>query len=109
MLAWLIVTIVLTVITVSLLKACGYRRFERRSCVEVGKVKVPIWLFIIMIIIYLIPILNIIVFIIFIIGLICAFNAEPNGWDDKDILFLLEDSKTAKLLRTIGSFFNKSI
>lgn len=110
---WYIISIVFILITVCLLKDTHVEVYETRFYTRLGEeydLKLPIWVWVLVVFVYLIPIVNIVAFIAFLIYYIIHAAWDPYYRDGKTHVFSLNGNNwVTKSLLAIKEILNKKI
>lgn len=95
---WFIIGIILTIIIVDIMKDTHFKHYNGMKVVEESKVRIPLWFFIIIILVEQIPVLNILLFLAFLVTYFIFSNMKPEMYLVKYIPSLKGETYIGKIV-----------
>lgn len=95
---WFIIGIILTIIIVNIMKDTHFKRYNGMKVVEESEVRIPLWFFIMIILVEQIPVLNILLFLTFLVAYFIFSNMKPEMYLVKCIPSLKGETYVGKIV-----------
>ena len=95
---WFIIGIILTIIIVGIMKDTHFKRYNGMKVVEESEVRIPLWFFIMIILVEQIPVLNILLFLTFLVAYFIFSNMKPEMYLVKYIPSLKGETYVGKIV-----------
>ena len=95
---WFIIGIILTIIIVDIMKDTYIKCYNGMKVVEECEVRIPLWFFIMIILVEQIPVLNILMFLTFLVAYFILSNMKPEMYVVKYIPSLKGETYVGKIM-----------
>lgn len=95
---WFIIGIILTIIIVDIMKDTHFKCYHGMKVVEEFEVRIPLWFFIMIILVEQIPVLNILLFLTFLVAYFIFSNMKPKMYLVKYIPSLKGETYVGKIV-----------